>query len=451
LTPSPSTARVAPRAGRRLDRLSERLGVPRDPYAGRYAVTGLVRALGTGLFYPFSLIYFHRQLDAPLVQIGVCLTVAGLVAAVGVVHTGKLVDRFGARDVMVAATLTRAAVFAVYPLVHHVAVFAVLAAVMTLGYRTDQVAGQVLAGGLAPPGQSAGWLALSRLVLNAGIGAGAMAGGLLLVTPSNGTWLVLANAVAFVAVAAISRTFPAVAGRAAAGRAGAAGDGRVWRDRLFVGVALLNGVWLLVGLAVEIGLPLYLVEYLDAPTVLVGVVVVLNTGLVFLLQLPVGRMIRERPVMRMFGVGVTAYAVTFGILFATRRAGGTAMVAAVLVAVCAFTLGEMLVAVSGMVVVNELAPPGRQGAYVGVSHLFAGLGSAAAPLLFTAGLALSPGGLWLLLAGLGVVLAVVSVRLQGPVDARVGERQAAVPAVPAVPAGSARSSGSAPTATVSTE
>jgi MFS family permease len=395
--------------------LADRLGVPRHRYAARYGSTGLIRAIGTGLFYPFSLIYFHHQIGSSLAQIGVCLTIAGLVGAAGVVHTGRLVDRFGARDVMVAATLTRAAIFAVYPLVHHLPVFAVLVATMTLAFRTDQVAGQALAGSLAPPGESATWLALSRLTLNAGVGVGAMAGGLLLSSPSHGTWLVLANTAAFLAVAAISTTFPAGGERLVAAKQ----DQQVWRDRLFLGVALLNGVWLLVGLAVEIGLPVYLVLYLHTPTVLVSVVVVLNTGLVFLLQLPVGRIIRDRPVMRMFAVGLGAYAVTFAILFATRQAGGSALIAAVLVAVCTFTLAEMVVAVCGMVVVNRLAPPGQLGAYVGVSQMFAGLGGAAAPAVFTTGLQLSPAGLWFALAALAVVLIAVCLRLQAPVSVRI--------------------------------
>ena len=62
--------------------LADRLGVPRHTAThARYGATGLIRAIGTGLFYPFSLIYFHHQLGAPLVQIGLCLTIAGLVGA----------------------------------------------------------------------------------------------------------------------------------------------------------------------------------------------------------------------------------------------------------------------------------------------------------------------------------------------------------------------------------
>lgn len=396
--------------------IAERLGIPRDPYAGRYAATGLIRAVGTGLFYPFSLIYFHAQLGAPLALIGTVLTIAGLVGAAGVIVTGRLVDRYGARNMIVAATSTRAVIFAVYPLVHEWAVFLVLAAAMTLGYRTDQVAGQALAGGLAPRGEVASWLALSRLTLNVGIGLGAMAGGLLLSSPANGTWLVLANAVAFAIAAAISLTFPAVGERPPR----ASRDATVWRDRLLVDVALLNGFWLLVGLAVDVGLPVYLVINLRLPVELVGVLVVLNTGLVFLFQLPVARLIRDRPVMRMFAVGVLAYALTFGILFATRQASGAALVGWLLVAVCGFTLGEMVVAVSGMVAVNQLAPPGRLGAYVGVSQMFAGLGSAAAPMVFTVGLELSPAGLWLTLAVLGIALAAVSLRLQTRISDRTG-------------------------------
>ena len=105
-----------------------------------------------------------------------------------------------------------------------------------------------------------------------------MVGGLVLASPSDGTWLVLANTAAFVTVAAISMTFPPAGGHAPT----ASPDERVWRDRLFHrGVALLNGVWLLVGLAVEIGLPIYLVLYLHTPAVLISAVVVLSTGLVF--------------------------------------------------------------------------------------------------------------------------------------------------------------------------
>jgi hypothetical protein len=396
--------------------LQDRLGLPRDRYAFRYGVAGFVSSAGSGVFYPFSLIYFHHQLDVPLVQLGLWTTIAAVIGALGVSYTGRLLDRYGARNAVVLVSLLRALIFACYPLIDDLAVFAVCLAVVSLANRTDQTAGQVIVNGLAPERSRARWFGLSRMTLNAGIGIGALVGGLLL-TSDDYTALVYANAAAFALVALIYLTLPSIV--AAAGEKQSR-EG-IWKDRLFIKVALLSAVWMVVGLAVEVGLPVYLVLFLHQPPWTVSVVFAVNTALVTLVQLPLARYIGEQPVMRMFATGLVAYAASFVGFLALAQAGRVVLVAGLVLAVCVFTVGEMFVAVSGMLLVNGLAPPGRTGAYVGTSWAFAGTGSALAPLLFTAALTAAPLVLWSGLIVLAVGMIGVTRRLQGPVTERITE------------------------------
>ncbi|MFF3418812.1 MFS transporter [Streptomyces sp. NPDC002698] len=405
--------------------IASRMGFPRGRHAARYGVAGLVNATGTGLFYPFALLFFHHQVAAPMVQIGACYTVAMGLGVAGVTRTGRLVDRFGARNVLVTDTLIRAAVFAAYPFVHHLAAFVALATVVSLAERTDQVASQALVAGLVPDDERPGWFALSRMTLNAGMGGGALIGGLLLASSPGGGyhWLAWANAVSFVVAAALYLPLRPV--RAAAVQAAERTTG-AWRDGLFLRIAVLSGLLYLVGLAVEVGLPVYLIQYLHEPAWTVSLVFAVNTGLIVLFQLPVTERTRRRPAMRMLACGTAGYALTFLVFLTTHRVEGTVLVVSLVLAVCLFTVGELITSVTSMVIVNGLAPDDRRGSYIGVGQFFVGLGTTAAPLLFTVGLALSPGGLWLGLALLSAGIAAAVLRLRVPVTARLAAAATAV-------------------------
>lgn len=405
-----------------LVKLTDRLGMPQEQYARRYGVTTLICNIGNGLFYPFSLLYFHHQLDASLATVGLCLTVATGVGALAASQTGKLADRFGGRDVLVAAALVRVVILACYPLVESVAVFGVLAAVVAVANRTDQVSGQTIISLLAPEESRPRWFALSRMTLNAGTGAGSLVGGLVITSPIGYDGIVLANAATFAIVALLYLTFPS--GKVPADRADEK-DGGVWRDRLFIKFAALNGLWMVIALSVEIGMPVFLVLYLDQPAWMVSVVFILNTAMVTLFQLPMGRAVQGRPPMHVLRHGIVVYAVSFALLYLTDFLSGAALVAILVGAVAVFTVGEMLVSTIGMTVINALAPEGRTGAYVGVSWTFAGVGSALAPTVFTVALEVSPSLLWAGLTLLSVGMVVVTVRLTPPIQGRLARPSAA--------------------------
>lgn len=395
--------------------------MPQGRYARRYAVAALVNSLGSGMFYPFMLLFFTQRLGLPLVSAGAVLTVAALISAGTVSFTSRVLDRFGARDVIVVLALARGVLFPFYLVIDDVWTFAVVATAVAMADRLDMVSGQVIVSELASDSERPAWFALSRMTLNAGLGVGALVGGAVLFLTGEYALIVVANAASFFLVALVYVPIPSrrTSHEPSSGATTTAGTDRAaWKDRLMVAFASVNGLWILAGLAIEIGLPVYLVATLGLEEWTISLIFFVNTLLVTLLQLPVSARVARYAAVRMFGYGLLAYATTFAMLASSPQMQGDSALVFVVVAVCVFTAGEMVTSVSGMVVVTQLAPAHRLGAYVGLQHTFLGVGSAVAPLVYSAGLAWSPQGLWLILTALMALLAVLTIALQGRVAAR---------------------------------
>ena len=84
------------------------------PFALALAIDGF----GSGLFLPFSLLYFHYAGGLSLTQAGLGLSVAMLVAVPMPLLAGVLVDRAGPKRIMLLSNAARAAGFLGYLLVH---------------------------------------------------------------------------------------------------------------------------------------------------------------------------------------------------------------------------------------------------------------------------------------------------------------------------------------------
>ncbi|WP_413805034.1 MFS transporter [Streptomyces sp. OE57] len=76
-----------------------------------------IDALGTGLFLPFSILYFTATTDLTLGRVGLALSIAALVRIPATPGAGMFCDRFGARNTVVVSNLTQAVGFFNYLLV----------------------------------------------------------------------------------------------------------------------------------------------------------------------------------------------------------------------------------------------------------------------------------------------------------------------------------------------
>ncbi|MBA3276775.1 MAG: MFS transporter, partial [Chloroflexia bacterium] len=73
-----------------------------------------INAFGAGMFFPFAIIYYQAVTSLPVASIGLALTSATLITLADNPVTGLLVDRFGARRLVVLSHCLEATGFAAY-------------------------------------------------------------------------------------------------------------------------------------------------------------------------------------------------------------------------------------------------------------------------------------------------------------------------------------------------
>jgi hypothetical protein len=134
-----------------------------------------------------------------------------------------------------------------------------------------------------------------------------------------------------------------------------------------------------------VGLPLWILLRTSAPASLNAVLLVIDTALVFFLQVPLSRG-AETPsgaarVLRRSGVLLAACCVVFAV---TQRQHAYVAVPLLLAGGVILVLGEINQAAGSFGVAFHLPPPGRQGEYQGIFALGRGLQQSVGPYLVTA-------------------------------------------------------------------
>ncbi|GDY59551.1 hypothetical protein SVIO_101740 [Streptomyces violaceusniger] len=166
-----------------------------------------IDALGTGLFLPFSILYFTATTDLTLGRVGLALSIAALVRIPATPGAGMFCDRFGARSTVVVSNLTQAVGFFNYLLVDSFGHLLIAAVVVQLGNSAFWVAYPALVHDVAEGNRQESWFALITSLRHAGLGVGALGASLAVaVGGTNGyTAIVAINALSFAAAAILTR------------------------------------------------------------------------------------------------------------------------------------------------------------------------------------------------------------------------------------------------------
>ncbi|MBB5936171.1 MFS transporter [Streptomyces zagrosensis] len=386
-----------------------------------FGLSSLVSALGTGVFYPYTLLFFPALLGISLTQVGLILTSTALVALPGMFWVGRLIDRTGARSVLIAASLLRAAGFTGYVAIQHVAAFALFSVMIALCNRAEQAASPALAVALAPEGERNRWLALTRTVFNAGIGGGALLGSALIVGGETALmWLGLANAASFLLAGLMlwplraSRVPPVDRAKASRGP---------WHDGPFLMVVAINSALWLVALAVETGMSAYLVGSLGAPAWLAGMLFAVNTGLLIVLQLPLTSALERRGNISVLLAGTLLVAIFLVAMALGTALSGTALVVLLVIGMVIYTLGELATTHARYALLTDLPPAAELGSFLAFNQIAAGIFGALVPFVVAALLDSAPAGLWWLMAALTAVTAAGVVAARPLLMARTGGKE----------------------------
>ncbi len=391
-----------------------RLGLP-DVTGHIPLLTALgVDALGSGVFLPFSVLFFTVTTPLSLAQVGLGLSVAAGIALPAGPLLGTLVDRSGAWRVLLAGNLLQALGVAGYLLVDAFGSLVVAAVAVALGSQAFWAAYSPLVTQVSEPGERERWYGLLGALRNAGFGLGGLLSGAALTADTTAAYrgVVAVNASSFLLAALLllldqSHTGPpATVSHDEDDTSPAGGWRAVLADRPYLALTAVNVAFATNSFALTIVLPVYVVVRLGLPPWLPGVGLTLNCLLIALTQGPVVSALTGRARVRALQAS-SALSAGFALLMLLSAAVPRAAAAAlVLAAVVVFTLGELIESPVLATVASEAAPDALRGRYLALHQASWNVSNTVAPALLTGLLA---AGTWPVCLALGALAAAAAI------------------------------------------
>lgn len=373
--------------------------------------SGLVlNALGNGAAAPFMVIYLHDVRGLPLALAALAGSVAGVAALASALASGSLSDRIGPRPTMIGGLALSTGAYLLYPLVRSSWEAFAVALLAGVGIGTWLTMQSTLLAAITPAPLRHRAFAQQRVAANIGLGLGGLTAGLLLTVgdPASFTRLFLINAGTF----AVYATF--VSRLRVVSEPRATESGRSYRvvlaDRPFAALAVLT--FLLVASAVALLaslLPLYAHDEVGASGRTIGLMFLLNSLMIVVLQLPIARLHEGH--RRMSGFALTS------LLFAAawllvETAGFLKADVLLVAAVLVFAIGECLYDTIVGPLVADLASDGLRGRYMALNGFAWQLGFIAGPAIGGLILAADTHALWPAAAAVCALTAVGALLLE---------------------------------------
>jgi MFS family permease len=370
-----------------------------------------VNFFGSGIAFPFLLIYLHNVRGFGLATAGLVVATLGVVGIAAAPAVGPLIDRFGGRRTLAAALLIAAVGFALLPLVHEPWEAFLVAVVIGIGGGTFWPSVSVLLTSLAPTEKRHRAFALQRVALNLGLGLGGLAGGLIASSadPSSFTVLFLVDAATFVGMVFVLPLVPEPEPEEALEDERRSGYRTVLQDQVLLSLLGLNVVFIAAGYAPFELLPVFAKNHNGVSERWIGVIFFFNTMALVVAQLPVARFVEGRSRMRMLAVMPASFALCWLIVLAGAAwLDGTAAALVFVLAAMVFGLASCFHGPTQAALVADLAPTRLLGRYMALSSVSWEIGFVLGPAIGGVILAVAPLALWPI-AGTALALSVIAV------------------------------------------
>ena len=393
---------------------------PADPVARALTAASLSLTVANGMFYAVSALLFTRAMGIPAVTVGIGLTVSGAVGVLTSLGAGYLADRVGALRLLTLCVVAQGLSLASFSIVDGVPAFVAVACLATGARQAGASARSALVARSFTGPSRVEMRARLHVVVNVGIGLGTCvaAAALLVDTPAAYRIAVFAvgcvtttGALPLVRLARSTEAARRLAEPAASGpepdeAAPAAGPGRSpFRDPQYLVVVGLTSVFAVHFGLQTVGLPLWIASHTEVPSVMISVLLVLNTVLVALFQVRFARGATTVPsAARTMTRACVVLAVACG-LYAAAAVGNVALAVTVLVvAALVHAAAELWGEAGSWTLSFDLADERTAGAYQGLSTMGYAVATMIAPLLVTTTvISHGPAG-WAMLAGLFVLV-----------------------------------------------
>lgn len=351
--------------------------------------TVAITHLGRGATLPFTIIYVTEVRDIALDTAGALMALIAVVALVTTAPTGVLIDRLGARLVMLTSTLVQLLAMVVLAFATSVPVFVLGFTLLGTSFGVSWPTVNALIASIVPPPLRTQYYGTNFALLNLGIGVGGVVAGLFVDVHRAWTFtaVFLADAVCMlIPLAVLLGPLRQVTGRAAtppSEDAAPASYLAILRRPVVAWVAVLTVISSAVGYGqMESGFPAFARQVSEVGTRTIGFAFAINTGVIVLLQFLTLRLIAGRRRTRVYMVLSLLWAAAWLLIGATGLVPGTWVAAfGVLFFHVLFGFGETMLQPSIPAMVNDLADDHESGRYNAATAAAFQIGAIAGPVL----------------------------------------------------------------------
>jgi MFS family permease len=334
---------------------------------------------GSSMVWPFLLIYLGKKLELPDKVTASLFTINAACAIFSSFLAGPLTDKLGRKGVMTISLLADASLFMLMIPAKSYWAFAIILALRGISQPLYRVGADAMMADLIPPEKRLDAYALLRMVTNAGISIGPVAGGLLSSTSYSlaffcagiglGIYGLLLLFFARETLPAIPETQPTPTKE----RWG--GYNRILADKQLISVVGTIAFGWITASLMWVVLPKYANSIFGVPEKLYGWIPATNALMVVFFQVLVSRIVRRYPPLRMMALGMFIYTLSnLGVAFAQSFWGFWACMVWM-------TIGELTIVPTSNTYVANLAPPDMRGRYMSLYGLTWPFGTGVGPLL----------------------------------------------------------------------
>ncbi|MEU5965421.1 MFS transporter [Micromonospora parva] len=381
-----------------------RRALPRRFEARRLLIGTLLSAIGRGLTLPFLFIYFTDVRGLTDTRAGLVIGWYGAVTLALSPLGGTLIDRFGARRVVVPCLLIEAIGTGSLALVNSTGSAVLVMTVIAVGSSAIWSGQNTILASLTGDDERQRVFGLNFALLNLGIGVGGMTSGAIVDTARPGTFQIiyLLDAVSYLMPALILLTLPGVGHRLVRPRTGGepspGGYLTVLRDRPFRRLVIFGLILTTCGYAqIEVGFAAYAVRVVEVTPQVVAWALAANTVMIVLAQLLVLRRIEGRSRTGALAVVGAVFAGAWLVLGAGGLVSAeSAVFAALCVVACSaiFGFGETMLSPVMPALTNALATDELRGRYNAMSSMIFGISGVIGPVTAGPLLGAAHGSVW---------------------------------------------------------
>lgn len=374
-----------------------------DPIIRKVSAASLIDRFGNGLLMSVLVIYFSFVEGLGPHKTALALSIGAAAGLVMTIPAGHVVDRIGQRAVVVwSMTANGIAIFAL--------IFVHSFIWLTIAFAADSISnvfsrnGQLtLIARVGTPETSARNRAYTRSVNNLGIGLGSLGAGIALAinSPTGYKVTIALNAATFLIGALIYRTVPYFEPTL---QEREKFDWTILKDGRYIAATIMASVTNIQFMVQNIGIPIWVVKYTDAPRWWVSALLLLNTTAVVLFQVKISK--RSKPLSESAGqYFLSGFLLAGACALYALAEGPSAQIASglLLLGMVLHVIAELLLAMIHWQISFDLADSSRQGAYYGIWTFGNGLSEIIGPSLVTFALVSMGKSGWALLAAMFLV------------------------------------------------